>query len=128
VLTPHLRGREFEHLSYATSLCGACTTVCPVKIDLHHHLLHNRRDFMKAGHGKASERFQFRLWRAAMLNPKLYAMGGWLTRKGLRAIYGLGLSGSLLDPLRAWNRKRATLPVARQSFREQWRNGLGNSR
>ncbi|HWG50526.1 MAG TPA: LutB/LldF family L-lactate oxidation iron-sulfur protein, partial [Candidatus Acidoferrales bacterium] len=48
VLTPHLRGRQFEHLSYATSLCGACTTVCPVKIDLHHHLLHNRRDFMKA--------------------------------------------------------------------------------
>src|ERR1051325_8658200 len=90
VLTPHLRGREFEHLSYATSLCGACTTVCPVKIDLHHHLLHNRRDFMRAGHGKASERLQFRLWRAAMLNPKLYALGGWLTRKGLRTIYGLG--------------------------------------
>jgi L-lactate dehydrogenase complex protein LldF len=128
VLTPHLRGREFEHLSYATSLCGACTTVCPVKIDLHHHLLHNRRDFMRAGHGKASERLQFRLWRAAMLNPKLYALGGWLTRKGLRTIYGLGLSGSILDPLRSWNRKRATLPVGKQSFREQWRKGLGRSK
>ena len=34
VLTPHLRGREFEHLSYASSLCGACTSVCPLKIDL----------------------------------------------------------------------------------------------
>src|SRR5690349_9811199 len=63
VLTPHLRGPQFEHLSFATSLCGACTTVCPVKIDLHHHLLHNRRDFMRAGHGKTGERLQFRLWR-----------------------------------------------------------------
>lgn len=127
VLTPHLRGPQFGHLSYATSLCGACTTVCPVKIDLHHHLLHNRRDFTKAGHGKFAERTQFRLWRMAMLNPTLYRLGGWLTRKSLRTIYGAGLSGSLLDPLRAWNRKRATLPVAKQSFREQWRKGLGNN-
>jgi L-lactate dehydrogenase complex protein LldF len=128
VLTPHLRGPEFEHLSFATSLCGACTTVCPVKIDLHHHLLHNRRDFMRAGHGKLSERIEFKLWRTAMLSPTLYRLGGWFTRKSLRVIYGLGLSGSLLDPLRAWNRKRSTIPVAKQSFREQWRGGLGDSK
>ena len=54
VLTPHLRGSEFQHLSYASSLCGACTSVCPVNINLHHHLLHNRRDFTKAGGAKTS--------------------------------------------------------------------------
>ena len=53
VLTPHLRGSEFQHLSYASSLCGACSSVCPVNINLHHHLLHNRRDFTAAGSGKS---------------------------------------------------------------------------
>src|SRR6202167_1290160 len=45
VITPHLRGlQEWKHLSSASSLCGACTEACPVKIDLHHHLLQNRRN------------------------------------------------------------------------------------
>src|SRR4029078_12722026 len=45
VITPHLRGlQNWKHLSYASSLCGACTETCPVKIDLHHHLLQNRRN------------------------------------------------------------------------------------
>ena len=45
VITPHLRGlQDWKHLSNASSLCGACTEACPVKIDLHHHLLHNRRN------------------------------------------------------------------------------------
>src|ERR1700744_3062570 len=47
VITPHLRGlHDWKHLSQASSLCGACTETCPVKIDLHHHLLHNRRNAM----------------------------------------------------------------------------------
>jgi len=38
VITPHLRGlQDWKHLSYSSSLCGACTETCPVKIDLHHH-------------------------------------------------------------------------------------------
>jgi L-lactate utilization protein LutB len=36
IITPHMRGmEEFKHLSYASSLCGKCTEVCPVKIDIH---------------------------------------------------------------------------------------------
>jgi L-lactate dehydrogenase complex protein LldF len=125
VLTPHLRGKEFDHLSYASSLCGACTSVCPVKIDLHHHLLHNRRDFVIAHDTKASERMMFRLWRAAMLRPWLYALGGVLTRRAMRVLYALGLAGSVLDPARSWNRRRAPLPMPAKSFRSLWRNGLG---
>jgi L-lactate dehydrogenase complex protein LldF len=124
VLTPHLRGSEFQHLSYASSLCGACTSVCPVKIDLHHHLLHNRRDFTEAGGTTAGERTQFKLWRKAMLHPRLYALGGWMMRRGLRLLYGMGLAGSPLDPLRAWNRKRAPVPLPPQSFRKLWKKGL----
>ena len=123
VLTPHLRGSEFQHLSYASSLCGACTSVCPVNINLHHHLLHNRRD-STATTPKPGERRQFRLWQKAMLNPRLYALGGWMMRRGLRAVYGLGLAGSIFDPMRAWNRKRALVPLPKQSFHNIWKKEL----
>ncbi len=43
VITPHLPGgKEWAHLSSASSLCGACTASCPVGIDLHHLLVVNR--------------------------------------------------------------------------------------
>jgi L-lactate dehydrogenase complex protein LldF len=57
VITPHLRGlKDWGHLPYASSLCGACTDVCPVKVDLHHHLLHNRRSVVERRSVGASER------------------------------------------------------------------------
>lgn len=122
VLTPHLNGiKEFKHLSYASSLCGACTSVCPVKIDLHHHLLQNRRNATEAGATKASERLMFRAWRHAMLHPRIYALGGWSMRKALRIAYGLGLQGSILDPMRVWNRYRSPVPLPAESFRARWR-------
>src|SRR5216684_5313637 len=125
VLVPRLEGEKFEHLSFASSLCGACTSVCPVGINLHHHLLHNRRDFVIAHDTKAGERMMFRLWRAAMLRPRLYAFGGVVARRMLRLLYGTGLAGSVLDPARAWNRRRAPLPLPAKSFHALWRNGLG---
>ncbi|HMC31469.1 MAG TPA: 4Fe-4S dicluster domain-containing protein, partial [Candidatus Angelobacter sp.] len=128
VLTPHLRGSEFQHLSYASSLCGACTSVCPVNINLHHHLLHNRRDFMAAGAAKTGQRRQFRLWKRAMLSPRLYALGGWMMRRGLRMVYGLGLAGSIFDPMRAWSRKREPVPLPKQSFRRLWKKTLAQQK
>ena len=121
VLTPQLRGKEFAHLSSASSLCGACTSVCPVRIDLHHHLLHNRRDFVSAGNTRFPERMMFRMWSAAMQRPWLYSAVGALARLALRALYALGLAGSALDPMRAWNRQRTPVPLPRQSFRARWK-------
>jgi len=126
VLTPHLGGiKEFNHLSYASSLCGACSSVCPVKIDLHHHLLQNRRNATEAGATKSSERLMFRAWRHAMLHPRIYALGGWSMRNTLRMIYGLGLAGTILDPMRVWNLHRSPVPLPSESFRARWRKGLG---
>jgi L-lactate dehydrogenase complex protein LldF len=125
VLTPHLRGSEFEHLSYASSLCGACTSVCPVNINLHHHLLHNRRDFTIAAKGHSAERTQFKLFRTVMQHPRLYAFGGWMMRRSLRLLYGMGLAGTILDPMRAWSRKRTPVPLPEMSFRGLWKKELG---
>jgi L-lactate dehydrogenase complex protein LldF len=122
VLTPHLRGlNEFQHLSYASSLCGACTNVCPVKIDLHHHLLHNRRDAVRSADRPWVERAAFRIWRWNMMGAQRFAAAGWLGRTALRALYALGLEGTALDPVRPWTKLRSAPPFPRKSFRALWR-------
>jgi L-lactate dehydrogenase complex protein LldF len=123
VLTPHLRGlNEFQHLSYASSLCGACTSVCPVKIDLHHHLLHNRRNAVRAGDRPWLERVSFKMWRWTAMGSRRFALAGWLGRVAVRALYAAGLGGTALDPLRPWTRYRAAPAIPRKSFRMLWRD------
>jgi L-lactate dehydrogenase complex protein LldF len=56
IITPHMAGmKEFKHLSYASSLCGKCSEVCPVKIEIHKMLLLNRRDSVNEGLNPTAE-------------------------------------------------------------------------
>jgi L-lactate dehydrogenase complex protein LldF len=122
VITPHLRGlHEFEHLSYASSLCGACTSVCPVKIDLHHHLLHNRRNAVRAADRPWPERLAFKIWRWTMMDQRRFRAAGSIGRAAGRALYSIGLAGTALDPLRSWTKYRAAPRIPRKSFRALWR-------
>ena len=121
VLTPHLRGlKEFNHLSYASSLCGACTDVCPVKIELHHHLLHNRRDAVNAAARPLMERLAFKVWRWTVGSPGRFSFAGRVARAGMRVLQALKLDGTLLDPARAWTRNHPSPPPPPKSFRELW--------
>jgi L-lactate dehydrogenase complex protein LldF len=116
VITPHLRGlADWNHLSGASSLCGACTDACPVRIDIHHHLLHNRRNAARSAPGRF-ERLGHRLFVLAASRPRLFAAGGWLFRRSL------GLLKVLRPPgLRAWLATRDLPPAPARSFRSQWR-------
>lgn len=122
VLTPHLRGlAEFQHLSYASSLCGNCSQVCPVKIDLAHHLLHNRRNAVNAQARPLYERLGMRLWRWTMMGGARFRLAGTLGRMVLRTLYGAGAQGTAIDPLKPWTLNREAPPLAPVSFHDQWR-------
>lgn len=126
VLTPRLRGLdEFQHLSYASSLCGNCTAVCPVNINLHHHLLQNRRDAVEQAHRPWAERLGFRLWRWLMMGSGRFRILGRFARWLLRTMKKMRLTGSALDPLHVWEQYRTAPDIPRESFRELWskRNG-----
>jgi L-lactate dehydrogenase complex protein LldF len=118
VLTPHLRGPEFDHLSSASSLCGKCTSVCPVKIDLHHHLLQNRRNAVQASRKSKLERLSFRTWRWTMMSGSRFGLLSKFGRKGLQTLTGMGA-----NPLRKWTTYRAAPAIPAKSFREMWRDG-----
>ena len=119
VITPHLRGlQDWKHLSQGSSLCGACTETCPVKIDLHHHLLHNRRNAV-AEKPSRLEQLAFRLFAIAANDARLFALGQRLARL-FQPLHGL-VNGTRLDPARAWTQTRETPRVAEKSFKQLWR-------
>src|SRR5664279_2792325 len=65
VITPHLNGLAgYKHLSYASSLCGKCTEVCPVRINLHELLLINRRKAVERKNVNRSEAVSYTHLRA----------------------------------------------------------------
>ena len=81
VITPHLQGmKEFKHLSYASSLCGKCTEVCPVRIDIHKLLLYNRRDSVVDKTHPKSEHLVYSFWKKAMLSRRIMNRGGARTK------------------------------------------------
>jgi L-lactate dehydrogenase complex protein LldF len=112
VITPNMAGQEeFRHLSYASSLCGKCTEVCPVKIDLHKHLLYNRRDSVKEKLYGATENFSMYVWKTAMLKRNTMEKGGAkLKNFMLRRLFR-----------NAWGDKRDLPEVAPKSFNRMWR-------
>src|SRR6476659_7549916 len=64
VITPHLRDMgEWKHLSYASSLCGNCTEVCAVKINLHELLLENRHEAVVGGKVSWQEKVAWKMWK-----------------------------------------------------------------
>jgi L-lactate dehydrogenase complex protein LldF len=119
VITPHLRGlQDWKHLSAASSLCGACTEACPVKIDLHHHLLQNRRN-AATQKPRRLERLGWKIFGVIVNHPWLYALARLLVfvTQPLHALF----AGSRVDFVRGWTRSRDLPPVARRSFKNWWR-------
>ena len=119
VITPHLRGlQDWKHLSSASSLCGACTETCPVKINLHHHLLHNRRNAAKQK-PSWTEKFAFKMFGWVVNRPGLYAFVKRLGRFA-QTFHPL-IRRTPLDPAYAWTKTRDLPPIARESFKEFWK-------
>ena len=121
VLTPLLQGFERAgDLPYASSLCGACTDICPVKIPLHEHLLALRGEVARE---RASiwERLTFRTWALAWSSAGRYRLVAWFSRVGQRAFTRGGRIGGAPFPLSRWTAGRDLPPLSPESFRQRWR-------
>jgi L-lactate dehydrogenase complex protein LldF len=111
VITPHLRGmKEWNHLSYASSLCGNCTAVCPVKINLHEILLENRHEAVREGDASLMEKLAWRGWKQASLHRKWmnqgnHKMKNWVVNRLFKG----------------WTKHRADLDFPAKTFNERWK-------
>ena len=132
VITPQLVGLEkTAQLPYASSLCGACREVCPVKIDIPRLLLHLRGEITEAAVNKRRwEQLAFKLWALVMSRARVYRvsakLGGILQRLLVRdgKIGKLNKSGWLAPPLLAWTSGRDLRPIESKTFRDKWQSEL----
>lgn len=114
VITPHLRDLgEWKHLSYASSLCGNCTEVCAVKINLHELLLENRYESVAFGSSSLAERLAWKAWRTACLNRGMMNMANgkiknWVVNKMFKG----------------WNTYRADLNFSQKTFNQMWKEKM----
>jgi L-lactate dehydrogenase complex protein LldF len=111
VITPHLKDmHDWKHLSYASSLCGNCTEVCAVKINLHELLLENRHEAVESRNSAFSERIVWKIWKQSMLR-----------RSWMNMVSGKTKSRFINMAAKSWTAHRGSLDFPGQSFNEQWK-------
>lgn len=116
VITPHLKQMdEWKHLSYASSLCGNCTEVCAVKINLHELLLENRHEAVDEGYSRFAERTGWKFWKQAMLRRSLMNMGNARIKNWV-----------VNSLLKGWKEHRSEIKFPKKSFNQLWREKYGN--
>jgi len=112
IISPQYNGLvNFKHLSYASSLCGSCTSVCPVRIPIHELLLLNREQSVKEGLTYKFEKHGFNLWKKAMLNRSLMNVGSYK------------IKNIVINMLfrKTWGKRRSNIKLAPKSFNELWK-------
>lgn len=112
VITPHYLGlRDYNHLSFASSLCGKCSEVCPIKIPIHELLLYNRHETIVKKHST------FR-WRRLISGWKMIMLNRWMLDKP-----GPKLKNRVIKHFgrKFWGPRRTMPKVAQKSFKDLWK-------
>lgn len=135
VITPQLIGIEkTKQLPFASSLCGACREVCPVKIDIPELLLHLREKIITEK-PNYTESFAFKLFNRAWIGNKSYQLGTKTARfmqkfitkeKTIRKVSGL--ISKIAPPLSNWTEFRDAPTIAEKSFRDLWNQKLKDTK
>ena len=117
VLTPGLDLERYAALPFASTLCGSCTAVCPVKIDLDGQLLAWRQRVTQAGLAPRAKGMAIQASISILNRPGLFDVVGRVARLGMRLIPD-SLARMIAGP---WGRARALPPAPQQSFRAWYR-------
>lgn len=111
VITPHLKSMsEYGHLSFASSLCGNCTEVCPVKINIHNMLLENRAIYVDEGNADLKEKMSWKIFQTGV------------TYKLLMSLPSASMKNKAFDKgfKDFWGKHRAPLVFPKKTFAQLW--------
>ncbi len=121
ILAPGRDASAYSTLPFASSLCGSCSDVCPVRIDLHHELLAWRQEIVKRGLLPRSKRVAMKLAGWVLRFAWLYRLAGWLARRVIPALP----RGLVYARWNTWGQQRELPPMPRETFRELYRRLRG---
>jgi L-lactate dehydrogenase complex protein LldF len=122
ILTPQLQSmKHSQSLPYASSLCGACYEVCPVKINIPEILIHLRAKVVEQGDAPISERLAMKAAGFTLSTSTRFEVAQKLSRIGQRLFERDGELENLPGMLKGWTAFRDLKAVPTQSFREWWK-------
>jgi len=116
ILAPNLNMREYADLPFASTLCGSCSNVCPVKINIHEQLYQWRQVLVQEGFAPISKKVGMKGVATVLSNPLIYKMAGkagrWLIKH---------LPFVVNNKLNPWYKQREMLQAPKESFHEWYR-------
>ena len=128
-LDPGLDGlAKTYHLPNATSFCGRCESVCPVKIPLTRIMRHWRNDAFARGIPSSAFNAGLRLWRAVALRPRLYGITAQAAATLMRLMAGRQKRLRSLPVFSGWFLARDLAKPAAESFQSQWKKRRAGNR
>jgi L-lactate dehydrogenase complex protein LldF len=116
ILAPNLDMEKYADLPFASTLCGSCSNVCPVKIDIHDQLYKWRQVLVKAGYTPTAKKVAMKVMAATLSSPGLYHMAGKAGRFTIK--YAPFAVNNKLNP---WFKQRDMPAAPEQSFGEWYK-------
>ncbi|MBT1686245.1 lactate utilization protein B [Dawidia soli] len=116
ILAPALDMKRHADLPFASTLCGSCTNVCPVKINIHEQLYDWRQVLARQGYVGGVKKIGLTGMAAVLARPRLYRWSGTVGRWFMKSLPAL-----LNNKLNPWYKQREMPAVPKQSFQEWYR-------
>lgn len=113
ILNPNINMRDNADLPFASTLCGSCSNVCPVKIDIHEQLWKWRQVLTEEGYVGSGKKLGMKTMSFVLSNPSIYRIAGKMGRWVIR-YFPLLIANKTFNP---WYKQREMPEAPKQSFR-----------
>jgi len=114
ILAPNFDKKSNVDLPFASTLCGSCSNVCPVKINIHEQLWFWRQDLMKEGLAPAGKSLSMKGMAWVLSHPKIYRLAGAMGRFVVKNLPFL-----VNNRLNPWAKQREMPEAPKESF-QSW--------
>jgi L-lactate dehydrogenase complex protein LldF len=114
ILAPNFDKKSNVDLPFASTLCGSCSNVCPVKINIHEQLWFWRQDLMKEGLAPAGKSLSMKGMAWVLSHPKIYRLAGAMGRFVVKNVPFL-----VNNRLNPWAKQREMPEAPKESF-QSW--------
>ncbi len=114
ILAPNLDTEKYSDLPFASTLCGSCSDVCPVKINIHEQLFFWRQDIGRSNVLPKSKKISMKIMAGVLGNPAVYKMFGKMMRISLKLLP----SSIFENKLNTWAKNRKMMEAPKESFQE----------
>lgn len=115
ILSPNIETKKYSDLPFASTLCGSCTDVCPVKINIHEQLFYWRQDIGKNHLLSKSKERSMQIMGSVLSNPKKYSLMGSMFRISMRILPEFFFE----NKFNPWSKNRKMPNAAKESF-QHW--------